>query len=824
MQTIAREIAMARSASTMTDSRFIIGALAALVAGVGMGTASEAAAQAGVCGNGFVEFMEQCDDGNTADGDCCSSFCQFEAAAVVCRPASDVCDAAETCTGASGSCPVDEFLPWLTLCRIAFDACDMNEICSGGDPACPEDAVLNAGATCRPAVAVCDQPEMCDGSSKFCPGDQLKPAGTVCRPLAGDCDLQETCTGASVSCPADEFQPAGNLCRPAITACDLEERCTGTGPGCPPDLNDPSVCEDGDACTHDGCDAGGCSNDPIPLCSPSPFDVALRVACAAAENYAVDTGAGPGPCTGLSFDGVAEVCGTHTLSGADVEVSETETDNGDGTTTVTVDIAASDGSDLVPPGHTCPPSGDPIDTAVVDLAKVDAGGPGVPGDALDPNLGVSPFEILEAKAVVFGTGGGTLLEFDLASAGSTQTELKDRFSVSGADQVTVTALQLRYRIATGEATGGCCLPGDVCIEGVTGVECATQSGVYGGDFSTCPVAPCSAAGGGSDTCVGAAAVADGDTPFDTTGASLDPAAPAPCDLDLVNDRWFEHVATCTGTLSIDTCNGGAGFDTVLEIFEGASCAGLSSVACADDSACGAAGQASVATLATTAGTEYRIRVGDGASGGGAGNLHITCTPVIAGGACCIGDFGCSDVADAAACAGLGGGYQGDGSICGTTFQVQALDAAAVIETCSSSYNTEVRVFEVCGGTLLAENDDCFGVEPGADRDASCYDASQTSGERDSCTCLSTTPGQSYFVQITNFGGTPPPPGSNTSLFVLNEPACRGPIGPTAVPAASRAALALLGASMLGLALVLLGRELAAARGRAGDRRLPGREL
>src|SRR5439155_21840626 len=37
-----------------------------------------------VCGNGMVEPGEQCDDGNTVDGDCCSSTCQFEPAGAPC--------------------------------------------------------------------------------------------------------------------------------------------------------------------------------------------------------------------------------------------------------------------------------------------------------------------------------------------------------------------------------------------------------------------------------------------------------------------------------------------------------------------------------------------------------------------------------------------------------------------------------------------------------------------------------------------------------------------------------------------------------------------
>jgi cysteine-rich repeat protein len=54
------------------------------------------------CGNGQVELGEQCDDGNTDDGDCCSATCQFEASGSTCAEdgdacTDDVCDGAGTC-------------------------------------------------------------------------------------------------------------------------------------------------------------------------------------------------------------------------------------------------------------------------------------------------------------------------------------------------------------------------------------------------------------------------------------------------------------------------------------------------------------------------------------------------------------------------------------------------------------------------------------------------------------------------------------------------------------------------------------------------------
>jgi len=45
---------------------------------------------------------EQCDDGNTANGDCCSAACQFESGGSPC-PDNQFCDGAESCDG-SGSC------------------------------------------------------------------------------------------------------------------------------------------------------------------------------------------------------------------------------------------------------------------------------------------------------------------------------------------------------------------------------------------------------------------------------------------------------------------------------------------------------------------------------------------------------------------------------------------------------------------------------------------------------------------------------------------------------------------------------------------------
>ncbi|MDG1400884.1 MAG: DUF4215 domain-containing protein [Candidatus Binatia bacterium] len=78
-----------------------------------------------VCGDGIVDAGEACDDGNTYNGDCCSSTCDIEAAGTVCRPMADICDQEEVCDGIEGFCPADERIADLD----ADGVCDDIDIC-----------------------------------------------------------------------------------------------------------------------------------------------------------------------------------------------------------------------------------------------------------------------------------------------------------------------------------------------------------------------------------------------------------------------------------------------------------------------------------------------------------------------------------------------------------------------------------------------------------------------------------------------------------------------------------------------------------------------
>ncbi len=168
------------------------------------------------CGNGIVSGDEQCDDGNTVDGDCCSSSCQIEEAGTVCREAvNGVCDSAEVCDGTSGSCPANVSAPAGTACP------------ADGNP-CTDDVCDGIGGCGVANTAGCDDSLYCNGID-IC-------AGGVCthpEPPCGDAECS-TCDEDNDECGV-------------ITA----------GVSCD---------DDGDQCTNDQCDGlGECAHPPIVL-------------------------------------------------------------------------------------------------------------------------------------------------------------------------------------------------------------------------------------------------------------------------------------------------------------------------------------------------------------------------------------------------------------------------------------------------------------------------------------------------------------------------------------------------------------------------------
>ena len=114
--------------------------------------AGPALAADSLCGDGVLNPGEQCDDGNTNDGDCCSATCEFE-------PAGSPCNNDAKCTA---------------------DTCDGNGVCVSGPP-----------VVCPPADP-CYRDGVCDPS--YGCGYSQEPDGTACDDGIA-CTLNDQCIG-----------------------------------------------------------------------------------------------------------------------------------------------------------------------------------------------------------------------------------------------------------------------------------------------------------------------------------------------------------------------------------------------------------------------------------------------------------------------------------------------------------------------------------------------------------------------------------------------------------------------------------------------------
>ncbi|MBI5505584.1 MAG: hypothetical protein HY899_12350 [Deltaproteobacteria bacterium] len=252
-----------------------------------------------VCGNAELDQTETCDDGNTVNGDGCSSDCQNEncIAQTPGYPGVPLCSDGDDCS--------------VDTCNTALagGTCQHQQTCDDGI-ACTNDACVLAHCEHTPVDAACADTNVCT--------NDLCSAQTGCSHVAnavacddgqfctqGDHCLNQNCVGGgaldcsdAVACTVDgcseasdqcTHQPSNALCANG-TFCDGAEICdalTGCGAGAAVDCsnldgtcvtgvcdeagdvcstqaaNEGGDCDDGNFCTvNDRCQSGVCSGDP----------------------------------------------------------------------------------------------------------------------------------------------------------------------------------------------------------------------------------------------------------------------------------------------------------------------------------------------------------------------------------------------------------------------------------------------------------------------------------------------------------------------------------------------------------------------------------
>lgn len=251
-----------------------------------------------------------CNDGIGCTSDSCNEGaggCVNQPVDAVCQNGV-LCDGEESCNPAVGcepgpavACLDDGFPCTVEACSELALGCETtlnNGLCPGGEfcttGGCIAGDPCNVDADCNDGVA-CNGIEVCDlslGVPGFC-----APGAFI------DCDDAVPCTidycvepGACANEPFDGLCNDGNVCD-GVETCDALLGCEAAA---------PPVCNDGIACTNDGCDPlTGCFNNPQNfLCQDGSF-------CNGAEVCNPAAGCQPSPPVNCGSDGIActtEIC------------------------------------------------------------------------------------------------------------------------------------------------------------------------------------------------------------------------------------------------------------------------------------------------------------------------------------------------------------------------------------------------------------------------------------------------------------------------------------------------------------------------------------
>jgi len=183
-----------------------------------------------VCGDGYVDAGEQCDDGNTLDGDCCSSTCQIDPAGSACSDG-NACTTGDTCSGTTcvggpapncndgNVCTADSCDPAVGCVNAKLTGTS----CSDGN-ACTQTDVCQAGVCTGTNPVICTALDQCHDAGICDPGtgvcsDPNKPDGTTCD------DGQFLICSLPDTCQAGVCSPAGGGDLDGDQVCNHDDNC-----------------------------------------------------------------------------------------------------------------------------------------------------------------------------------------------------------------------------------------------------------------------------------------------------------------------------------------------------------------------------------------------------------------------------------------------------------------------------------------------------------------------------------------------------------------------------------------------------------------------
>ncbi|MGE4606054.1 MAG: hypothetical protein AAEJ52_04865, partial [Myxococcota bacterium] len=170
------------------------------------GSVDASGAGVAVCGDGMLEAGEDCDDGNTAGGDCCSTTCSFEPPGSSCND-DDACTTADTCS--NGSCQGGSALLCDDINTCTDDSCDTANGCvfTPNTATCDDDDACTPSDTCSNGSCQGGSPFLCDAEGNLCTGEP--------------CSEELGCTATPVYCGPADVPTASRAIRILLSLCVL---------------------------------------------------------------------------------------------------------------------------------------------------------------------------------------------------------------------------------------------------------------------------------------------------------------------------------------------------------------------------------------------------------------------------------------------------------------------------------------------------------------------------------------------------------------------------------------------------------------------------
>jgi cysteine-rich repeat protein len=357
-----------------------------------------------VCGDGVVDdaYGEQCDDGNTIDGDGCSVLCQTEGTDPVCG--NGVLEGTEECDDGNNT---------------DGDGCSAectSEYCGDGE--------VQEGEECDDGTGNSDlTPDACrtDCVEPYC-GDGVDDTGEECDDgntedgdgCSANCVFEAGVCGNGVKDPGEQCDDGnttdGDGCS---SSCQLEPGDCGNGV-----LEAGEECDDGNTIDGDGCDAN-CMREGA-VCGNGVLETGEEC-----DDGNLDDGDG---CdSSCMIEGA--VCGDGVVEGSE-ECDDGNTVNGDGcSSNCMIEVVPGCGNDVIDPGEECDDGNTDAGDGCSPTCRNEVCGNGIldPGEECDDGNtddgdGCDSSCVIEAVTTCQPAGTiscGQTKSYDTAQAGST---------------------------------------------------------------------------------------------------------------------------------------------------------------------------------------------------------------------------------------------------------------------------------------------------------------------------------------------------------------------------------------------------------------------